>query len=116
MMYILKSLFDPRSFLRLEQGTATYGPNMFADVTEEEFKANYLSKIPGAKLTKNMPLAAEILTNPPKDIEWNTKGNLAYLASRPSLVLISLKFATQSIHLPCMRGYMKQGIRGMVLR
>ena len=58
----------------MEQGTATYGPNMFADVTEEEFKANYLSKIPGVKLTKNMPLAADLLSTPPTEIEWNTKG------------------------------------------
>ena len=80
MMVYTKTFVRP-SFFRLEQGTATYGPNMFADVTEEEFKANYLSKIPGVKLTKDMPLAAAILTNPPKEIEWNTKGNLAYLAS-----------------------------------
>jgi len=60
----------------LEQGTATYGPNMFADVTEEEFTTQYLSKIDieGVKLTNTLPLAANVEIQAPAEMEWNNKG------------------------------------------
>ena len=64
---------------RLEQGTATYGPNMFADVTEEEFTTQYLSKIDieGVKLTNTLPLAANVDIAAPAEMEWNNKGKSA---------------------------------------
>ena len=61
----------------MEQGTATYGENKFADVTEEEFQTHYLSKmgIEAVKLTNTLPLAAKVEATAPAAIEWNKKGN-----------------------------------------
>jgi len=60
---------------KLEQGTATYGPNMFADVTEEEFTTQYLSKMgdEGVKMVRDLPMAEDVEAAP-ASWEWNTQG------------------------------------------
>eukprot|EP00116_Pleurobrachia_bachei_P013696 sb/3473958/ len=60
-----------------EQGTATYGPTQFADLSEEEFKAQYLSPVTSKDMfyLGMMPKAAELDTTKMADsVDWVAKG------------------------------------------
>lgn len=61
---------------KLEQGTATYGMNKFADLTEEEFKTMYLSPVSEQdKLAFNKMPEADLLdlSKAPTSVDWRTK-------------------------------------------
>jgi len=60
-----------------EQGSATYGPTQFADLSEEEFKAQYLSPVTSKDMfyLGMMPKAAELDTTKMADsVDWVAKG------------------------------------------
>lgn len=59
-------------FNKAELGTATYGVNQFADMTEEEFSRNYLSPVTqqDQAYVNSLPEAEEILEAAPEAIDW----------------------------------------------
>jgi len=63
-------------FNKAELGTATYGMNQFADMTEEEFSKYYLSPVTDKDmaLLESLPEAEEInLDDTPDEMDWRTK-------------------------------------------
>jgi len=59
-------------FNKAEQGTATYGMNEFADMTEEEFAMNYLSPVSKQDhaYVNSLPEAEEIRGDAPDTVDW----------------------------------------------
>ncbi|XP_063690221.1 cathepsin F-like [Bolinopsis microptera] len=61
---------------KAEQGTATYGMNQFADLTEEEFSKHYLSPVTskGMNMLNSLPEAEEVdVADTPAEMDWRTK-------------------------------------------
>ena len=62
--------------LRAELGTATYGMNQFADLSEEEFSRYYLSPVTkkDMNLLSSLPEAEEVdVEGAPDEMDWRTK-------------------------------------------
>ena len=67
----------PLSISRAELGTATYGMNQFADMTEEEFSRYYLSPVVDKDMDvyDSLPEAEDIgIADTPDEMDWRTKG------------------------------------------
>ena len=69
------------AYSRAEQGTATYGMNQFADLTEEEFSKHYLSPVTSKDMNmlNSLAEAEEVdVADTPAEMDWRTKSKANY--------------------------------------